>query len=141
MGLVETLVAVAVLGTSVVAFVVALSTGSIAVGAQAEEVAAQSLARSQLEYTKSCPFDPDALTYPAVEAPEGYAVTVEVTSVPGGDDGIQKITVNVSRESRDILMVSQGNGNRMSVARGRTEIIVSGEGANLITITDYKVNR
>ena len=49
----ETLVAVAILGTSVVAFVVALSAGSIAVGEQDEIAVAQGLAQTQLEYTKS----------------------------------------------------------------------------------------
>ena len=108
----ETLVAVAILGTSVVAFVVALSAGSIAVGEQDEEVVAQGLVQTQLEYTKSYTYDSGATTYPAVDAPEGYAIAVSVASVPDTDTDIQKITVTISRNSE-----------------------------NLITVEDYKVNR
>jgi type II secretory pathway pseudopilin PulG len=112
LGLVETLVAVAILGTSVVAFVVALSAGSIAVGEQGEEVVAQSLVRTQLEYVKGCAYDPEATTYPAVEAPEGYAISVGVTSIAGTDDDIQKITVTISRESENIITVEDYKVNR-----------------------------
>jgi len=112
LGLVETLVAVAVLGTSVVAFVVALSAGSIAVGEQDEAVVTQSLVRTQLEYTKSYPYDPEATTYPAVETPEGYAISIGVASIPDTDADIQKITVIVSRESETIMTVADYKVNR-----------------------------
>ena len=112
LSLAETLVAVAILGTSVVAFVVALSAGSIAVGEQGEEVVAQGLVQTQLEYTKSYAYDSEATTYPMVDAPESYAISVDVDSVPDTDTDIQKITVTVSRDSE-----------------------------NLITVEDYKVNR
>ena len=52
LGLVESVVAVAILGVAVVAFVVALSTGSIAVREKEHEVTAQSLVQAQLEYGK-----------------------------------------------------------------------------------------
>jgi Tfp pilus assembly protein PilV len=112
LGLVETLVAVAILGTSVVAFVAALSAGSIAVGEQDEEVAAQRLARSQLEYTKSYSYDPNATTYPTVDVPAGYGLSVVVGSVPETDTNIQKITVTVSRGGDDIFTVADYKVNR-----------------------------
>ena len=112
LGLVETLVGVAILGTSVVAFVNALSAGSIAVGKQDEEVVAQSLVQTQLEYTKSYAYDPEATTYPTVETPEGYTISVGVTSVPDTDTDIQKITVTISRDSENILTVSDYKVNR-----------------------------
>ena len=112
LGLVETLVAVAILGTSVVAFAVALSAGSIAVGEQDDEVVAQGLVKAQLEYTKSYTYDPEATTYPAVDAPEDYSISVSVASVPDTDDDIQKITVTVSRDSEDIITVSDYKVNR-----------------------------
>jgi type II secretory pathway pseudopilin PulG len=112
LSLVETLVAVAILGTSVVAFVVALSAGSIAVGEQDEKVLAQGLVQTQLEYTKSYTYDSEATTYPTVDTPESYVISVDVASVPNTDTDIQKITVTVSRDSE-----------------------------NLITVEDYKVNR
>jgi len=112
LGLVETLVAVAILGTSVVAFVVALSTGSIAVGQQDEEVVTQGLAQTQLEYTKSYPYDAGASTYPTVTAPEDYTISVGVSSVPSTDDDIQKITVTILRDGETILTVEDYKVNR-----------------------------
>ncbi len=112
LGLVETLVAVAILGTSVVAFVAALSAGSLATGAQNEAVVAQGLAQTQLEYTKSSAYDPGASTYPAVSAPEGYTVSVAVAPVPGADANIQKITVTILRDGESILTVDDYKVNR-----------------------------
>ena len=112
-GLVETLVAVAILGTSVVAFVVALSAGSLTVSEHDKETIGQSLAQTQMEYTKSyLPYIPGAVTYPALAVPATYSVSVGVLAVPGADTNIQKITVSVLKDS-----------------------------VNIITISDYKVNR
>jgi len=125
-GLVESLAAVAVLGTAGVAFVLSLSTGAIAVRESDQETVAQSLARAQLEYVKDYPYHPAPTTYPYVYTynetynpnpitlPEGYAVSVTVSTISqaGGDTDIQKITVSVSRA-----------------------------GANILTIADYKVKR
>jgi type II secretory pathway pseudopilin PulG len=112
LGLVETLVAVAILGTAVVAFAVALSAGSIAVGEHDGEVVAQGLAHSQIEYTKSYAYDPDAATYPLIAAPEGYAISVGVSAVPNTDSDIQKITVTVTRQGEAILQVEGYKMNR-----------------------------
>jgi type II secretory pathway pseudopilin PulG len=112
LGLVETLVAVAILGTAVVAFIAALSAGSIAVGAQDEEVVIQGLARSQLEYTKSYTYIPGAKSYPTISTPENYALAVTVGIAPGTDANIQKITVTVSRDGQVLLTVSDYKVNR-----------------------------
>ena len=95
-----------------VAFVVALSAGSIAVGEQDKAVVAQSLAQTQLEYTKSYPYDSEATTYPTVDTPEGYTISVGVASLPDTDTDIQKITVTVSRESETIMTVADYKVNR-----------------------------
>ena len=110
--LVESLVAVAVLGVAVVTFVVALSTGSLAVQESDQEVTVQSLARTQLEYTKGYPYDPDAITYPTVSAPAGYGISVAVTSVPDTDTDIQKITVDISRDGEAIMTIEDYKVNR-----------------------------
>jgi len=112
LGLAESVVAVAILGVAGVAFVVALSAGSLAVGEHNQEVVAQSLVRSQLEYTKSYPYDPAAITYPTVAVPADYSISVAVSSVPETDTDIQKITVIVSREEQDILTVADYKVNR-----------------------------
>jgi type II secretory pathway pseudopilin PulG len=111
-GLVEILIAVAILGTAVIAFVVSLSVGSLAVNALDKETIAQSLAQTQMEYIKDYPYNPEATTYPVLTTPATYSVMVNVSAVPGADMNIQKIMVTVSKD-----------------------------GVNLLTVYGYKVNR
>jgi len=101
-GLVETLMAVAVLGTAVVAFATALSAGSIAVGEHDLQAEARALAKSQMEHVQSSAFSP-AGVYALVGAPEGYSTSIGVSAVPGGDAAIQKITVAVSYSGEEII--------------------------------------
>ncbi len=110
LGLVESLAAVAILGTAVVAFVVALSAGSIAVREQDQQVVAQSLVRTQLEYIKGLSYD--ITSYPTVDTLEGYTISVEVASIPDTDADIQKITVTISRDGEDLLSVEDYKVNR-----------------------------
>ena len=111
LGIVETLIAVAILGTSVVAFIYGLSAGSIAVRGQDRIAVTQGLAQTQLEYTKGYAYNPAATTYPAVAAPTGYAIAVGVSAVAGTDTNIQKITVTVSGQG-DALTIADYKVNR-----------------------------
>jgi Tfp pilus assembly protein PilV len=110
-GLVETLMAVAILGTSVVAFIAALSTGSLAVNEQDAEVIAQRLAQNQIEYTKNQAFSP-AGSYTILTAPASYAINISTTSVAGTDSNIQKITVTILRAGSSVFTVSDYKVNR-----------------------------
>ncbi len=112
LGLVESLVAVAILGVAVVGFVLALSTGTIAVREGEREFIAQNLVQTQLEYTKGYPYDSLATTYPTVAAPEGYTVSVGVSSIPDTDTDIQVITVIISTDTEEILKVEDYKVNR-----------------------------
>ena len=112
LGLVETLIAVAILGVSVVSFVTALSAGSLAAGKQDEEMVAQNLAQSQLEYVKSYTYDPGAVSYPLLAAPDGYAISVNVTAIPSTDTDIQRVSVTIWRENENILTVDDYKVNR-----------------------------
>lgn len=103
--IVEGLVAIAILGTILTGFMVAMGTGSLAVRVLDVETAVQRLASNQLEYTKSYTFDAGAVTYPAVETPDGYSVSVVVTPVADSDDHLQKITVTVSHQSGAVFTV------------------------------------
>ena len=111
-GLVESLVAVAILGIAVVAFIMALSSGAVAVREGNQQVVAQSLVRTQLEYIKSCDYD---TTYSEVYTPEGYTISVEVDSIPepDTDDNIQKITVTISLGDENILTVEDYKVDRL----------------------------
>ena len=111
-GLVETLIAVAILGVTLVTLLAAISTGSVGVATMEERVTAENLARSQLEYTKSQAYQAAPASYATVTPPAGYAVSAEATSIPEGDSSMQKITVTVTRD-----------------------------GVTLMTVEDYKVDR
>jgi len=109
LGLVESLIAVAILGIAVVAFIMALSAGTVAVREGNHQVVAQSLARTQLEFIKGSPYD---TTYSEVDTPEGYDISVEVDSIPDTDTDIQRIGVTVSLGDEDILTVEDYKVNR-----------------------------
>jgi type II secretory pathway pseudopilin PulG len=104
--LVEALVAIAILGGGVLTMVLAMSGGALAVREDDSEVIAQGLARTQLEYIKSCPYDSEATSYTPVAAPPGYGITVTVTSVPGASDGIQKVTADITLDGDVIMTVA-----------------------------------
>jgi Tfp pilus assembly protein PilV len=110
-GLVETLVAVAILGTAIITFITALSTGAISVGDNDQETIAQRLAQSQMESTKSLAFAPSGV-YPTITTPAGYTLTVNAASVAGTDANIQKITVTVQRNGLSIFTVADYKVNR-----------------------------
>ena len=109
LSLAESVVAVAIVGVAVVAFVTALSAGSIAVREGGQGVVAQRLVRTQLEYIKSCPY---ATTYSTVDTPEGYTISVEVDSTPDNDADIQKVTVTIFRDGDNITAVENYKVNR-----------------------------
>ena len=55
-GLVESLLAVAILGSTVFVLLNGLSAGALSVGILQEDITSENLGRTQLEYTKSLPF-------------------------------------------------------------------------------------
>ena len=110
--LLETLVALAVLGLIAVAFLSGLATASKATLVADERATAESLARSQMEYVKSYTYDSEATTYPIVDTPEGYTVSIEVSSIPDTDTDIQKITVTVNHNENLVLTVEDYKVNR-----------------------------
>jgi type II secretory pathway pseudopilin PulG len=110
--LAESAVTVAIVGVVLVTFASALSTGTIAVGESDQQVAMQSLARTQMEYIKGYPYDSGATTYPAVDTTDNYSISVGVTSIPDTDANIQKVTANISRNGQLLLTVEDYKVNR-----------------------------
>jgi prepilin-type N-terminal cleavage/methylation domain-containing protein len=98
-GLVESLVALAILGTALVVFLGGMSTGLLSTSQSDRLSTAHELARSQLEFTKADAYQPAPHTYTSVAAPSGYAVSAEASSVSGGDGDIELITVQVTKNS------------------------------------------
>ena len=105
----ETIAAVAIMGTAVVAFITALSAGSVAVREGDQEAVAQRLARTQLEYIKSRPY---ATAYAKVDEPEGYTISIGVGPTSDNDADIQKITVTIFRDGDNITAVEAYKVNR-----------------------------
>ena len=102
--LIETLVAVAILGMVAVAFLSGLGTASEATYIADERAIADSLVRSELEYIKSHQYinyaEPGHEEYGVVASPDNYDIEVTVVPIdpetgqplPSGEDkGIQKI--------------------------------------------------
>ena len=107
MAFIETVVALALIGTIVVTFLSGLATTSKAALIADERTTAESLARSQLEYTKNSAYQYDVSEYSVnatLTIPPGWSVLPPaVESVHETDDGIQKITVTVQRNGETVL--------------------------------------
>jgi prepilin-type N-terminal cleavage/methylation domain-containing protein len=113
MTLIEVLVALGILAAVAVVFLLGMSTSSKAVMVSQESVAADSLAKSELEYVKSTQYHNAPWNYQLPSNPPswdpshalpsgsgGYSLEVNAALVPGhtSDDGIQKITITVTHD-------------------------------------------
>ncbi|MCL0084400.1 type II secretion system GspH family protein [Dehalococcoidia bacterium] len=111
--LIEVLVAVALLGIIAAFFLMALSTASRALLMADVRTTGESLARSQMEYVKSQPYDgtnnPPQYALLSDNIPDGYAISITAERLdPKGDgtandDGIQKITVTIKHHDEEVI--------------------------------------
>jgi prepilin-type N-terminal cleavage/methylation domain-containing protein len=106
--LIETVVALAILGVIAVAFLSGLATTSRAVFIADERTTAESLARSQMEWAKDTDYIYGATEYSPAPIPGGrdyinYSATIAAEPLYSPDDGIQKITVTVKRSDRGVI--------------------------------------
>ena len=107
--LIEVMIALALLGMIVVAFLGAVSMAYRSNSFTDERTTAESLAVSQLEYIKNQDYDYDDGTplhpqYDAIsDIPVGYAVSVAAEPLNNPDDGIQRITVTVEHHSEGVI--------------------------------------
>lgn len=111
-GLVEALVAIAILGISAVSFISNLSVGSISVRTLDEAAIAQQFLTSEMETIKGVGYDVSGASYPVLTAPEGYSLTLEVDSTIYPDAGIQKITATVWRDGGRVASLENYKANR-----------------------------
>jgi type II secretory pathway pseudopilin PulG len=107
MTLIEVLVALGIIAAVAVVFLLGMSTSSKAVMVSQESVAADSLAKSQMENIKSCEYDytnnpPDYTAAKLTVLPTGYDIIITAARLnpkvddPTNDDGLQEITVTVT---------------------------------------------
>lgn len=91
--LVESLVAIAILGVSAAAFITDLSSGSLAVRTLDEQVTTQQLLQTQMEVIKAATFDSTGTSYTRLSVPSGYTLNVTVVQI-NTDSHIQNITLS-----------------------------------------------
>ena len=123
MSLIETLVALAILGLIAIVFVSGMGTAFKGVAVSQEQVATESLAKSQAEYTISqdyvavADYDPNdpANRYELIDISgdliaAGYSVTMstpqEVISSAEGGFELQSVTIKVQRNGQDKLNIT-----------------------------------
>jgi len=106
--LIETVVALAILGAIAVTFLSGLATTTKAVGLTDEQTTAESLAQSQMEWVKNASYSYNATAYSPVSIPGGkdyinYSAIITAEPLHDPDDGIQKITVTVKRSDKEVI--------------------------------------
>ena len=112
-GLVESLLAVAIMGSTVFMLLGGLSTGAISVGILQEDIVAENLGRTQFEYSKGLPFNAAPSSYESVEVvPEGYSVTVEAIPVSSRNNYIQRLIITVYRGDKLVYILEGFKVNR-----------------------------
>ena len=112
-GLVESLLAVAILGSTVFTLLGGLSTGAISVGILQEDIVAENLGRTQLEYTKGLPFNTAPFSYQSIsEVPEGYSVTADAIPVSSRNGNVQKLIITVYHGVKTVYVLEGFKVNR-----------------------------
>jgi type II secretory pathway pseudopilin PulG len=113
LGLVETLVAVAILGVTAVTFLTSLSTGTLSVNTLEQQTVGQELARTQMEAIKAADYDMTGVSYSPVVLPPGYAVSINAVSNIYADKDIQKIVILITYHSQQITRLEGYKVNRL----------------------------
>ena len=111
-GLVESLVAIAILGVAAVSFVSSLSAGAVAVNTLNEQTVSQQLLTSEMETLKGIAYDINGNAYPVINTPEGYNLTVAVNSHIYADTDLQKITLVVRHNGVQVAQLENYKVNR-----------------------------
>jgi prepilin-type N-terminal cleavage/methylation domain-containing protein len=91
--LVESLVAISILGVSAAAFISSLSSGSLAVRTLDEQVTTQQLLQTQMEVIKAAAYDLNGVSYTRIATPAEYTLNVAVALI-NSDSHIQKVTLS-----------------------------------------------
>ncbi|MBI4334823.1 MAG: hypothetical protein HY673_26510 [Chloroflexi bacterium] len=117
MALIETVVALGILGIAAVAVVGGLNSAQKASALAAAQAIAGSLAQSQMEQVKQAPYVDGAVSYAAAPLPVGddfigYGAAIGAAPVDISANGIQEITVTVTRDGQDVVILRGYKANR-----------------------------
>lgn len=105
--LVESLVALAILAAVAVVFLGGVVGTTKAAAITDEKTTALSIAQSQMEWVHNATYSPNATAYASEPLPAGrdydnFAVDISVIPLNLPDDGIQKVTINVTRSGKQV---------------------------------------
>ncbi|MFC2035965.1 hypothetical protein ACFLUJ_07605 [Chloroflexota bacterium] len=108
--LLETVVALAVLGTIAVTFLTGLITTSKTAFTTDERVTAESLAQSQMEWAQNTVYTNNTTQYSPAPIPSSddyinYSANITAESLNNPDNGIQKIIVTVTRSGEQAFIL------------------------------------
>ena len=106
--LIETLIALAILGAVAVTFLSGLATTSAATIIADKLSIARSLARGQIEWVKNADYVYEATQYSPAPIPDNedytnYSVVITAEPLNAPDDGIQKITITAKRAGEEVI--------------------------------------
>lgn len=110
--LIETLVALFVLGTIAVIFLSGLVTTTKASSTTDERATAESLAQSQMEWAQNATYNATGYLLAPIPSSSDYTnYSANITVEPRGE-GIQKITVIVSRSGEQVITLESYKAQR-----------------------------
>ena len=110
--MIEMMLAVAIVGTAMLAVVAAFSTAARTAEFVEESTTGEWVATSQIELIKTAAYVLTPGTYAAVPAPVGFAVANTTANVAGGDANIQIVTVIVTQGGENVYETSALKVNR-----------------------------
>lgn len=102
----ETVAALLVLGMLGTALISGVSTISRSTDRIVTYSELENLARNQMELMFSLPYHAAPYTYPAVAVPAGYSITCEATEYEPGATYIELVTVTISIDGAERLVMS-----------------------------------
>ncbi len=100
--LVEMLVALAILSITAVIFLNGFTTASGIVFSVDNRETAKNLAEIQMEYVKNQAYAASYIPAPIPDEYVGYSANISVSTVPSRDGNIQKVTVIVKHQDREL---------------------------------------
>ena len=110
--LLESVIAVGILGTVLSTSIHVLATGSRAIGTVQALTTAQGIARSQLEYTKSISYCAPPCSYATIDVPTPYTVTAEAQTYSETDTNLEYVVVTVYKDGRSLTQIKELRVNR-----------------------------
>ena len=114
--LLETLIAVTVMMSVASAAMVGLSATQRTRVSLERQAMAENILRNQMEYIFSFPYQTTTVQYQAITVPSGYQVSnvQQVEELVAGNSDLQKITVTVSYNGSELLVLETYRTNEQS---------------------------